>query len=182
MGKNPGGLTPNPALFPICYSLTYITDNGDRNRSGSHHRLDAYSGQGSAVNVLYKRFHLIFRITNLQGRWGNRGSEQLSNVSKTPLWASNRTGIESTLSEAKVCCLYQIAFLCSPEVWWKLQWLNMNSWYICLLLQFIPSTLHKQVFTKTDFNRKNTIHLSFPASLMLILEFLRKVKGPTQIL
>lgn len=66
------------------------------------------------------------------------------------------------------------------QVLWKLQWLNVNNWYICLLLQFIPSTLQKQIFRKTFQEKGDTINLSFPASLMLILAFLRMVKSFSQ--
>ena len=85
----------------------------------------------------------------------------------------NRTWMEPSLSEAALSCLYQTASPCSPGLV-KTAVIKCEQ-LIWFLLQCIPSALHKQIVSKTDFKKTGTIDLPFPASLMLMLEVPEKV-------
>lgn len=96
-----------------------------------------------------------------------------------PTVGKNRTGIEPSLSEAKVSHLYQIAFLCSRG-------LVKTSGIKHKQLIYLPIvTIYSIYFTKVNLYRNrfqeksDTMILPFAASLTLILEFLRTATGPT---
>lgn len=79
---------------------------------------------------------------------------KIKELLQDPTVGKNKTGIEPSLSEAKVSHLYQIAFLCSPGLL-KTSGIKHKQ-LIYLPLVTIYSIYFTKIFTETDLKKKVT--------------------------